>query len=88
MKKKFELGQLFMTKGVAENCNYEDLFECVKRHSDCDWGDLDEDDKRTNDYAVEHGEQILSAYELFGTKILIITEGDRSYTTILLPEEY
>lgn len=88
MKKKFELGKLFMTKGVAENCNYEDLFECVKRHSDCDWGDLDEDDKLLNDMAVENGERILSAYELFGTKIWIITEWDRSVTTILLPEEY
>lgn len=90
MEKKFELGKLFMTKGVAENCNYEDLFECVKRHSDCDWGDLDEDDKLLNDMAVENGERILSVYEIGENKIKIwiITEWDRSVTTILLPDFY
>ena len=88
--KRFDLGQLFMTKGVAENCNYEDLFECVKRHSDCDWGNLDEEDKMLNDMAVENGGRILSSYEIGENKvkIWIITEADRSCTTILLPEEY
>ena len=90
METKFELGKIVKTTGVAENCNYEDLFECVKRHSDCDWGDLDEDDKMLNDSAVVDGGRILSAYEIGENKvkIWIITEADRSYTTILLPEEY
>ena len=88
--KKFDLGKLFMTKGVAENCHYEDLFECVKKHSVGDWGNLCEEDKQLNDSAVVDGGRILSAYEIGENKvkIWIITEADRSYTTILLPEEY
>ena len=90
---KFNLGKVVMTQGIANFLSDDiDRFwvlnKCLQRHKCCDWGDLCEEDKQTNDYAVEHGERILSAYELFGTKIWIITEWDRSVTTILLPEEY
>lgn len=54
-----------------------------------DWGDLDEEDRKENDLSVEEGFRILSAYELYtGEKVWIITEADRSSTTILLPSEY
>lgn len=91
MKTKFELGKIVMTNGIDELLATNiDMFwflnNCLTRHRCGDWGDLCEEDKQTNDYAVEHGERILSAYELFGTKIWIITEWDRSVTTILLPE--
>ena len=88
--KKFELGKVVMTKGVAENCIFEDYLECLKRHQFGDWGDLCEEDKKANDFAVENGERILSAYTIGENKvkIWIITEWDRSCTTILLPEEY
>lgn len=93
METKFELGKIVMTNGIvrylAEDVDrFWVLNKCLYRHRCGDWGDLDEDDKLLNDMAVEHGERILSAYELFGTKIWIITEWDRSVTTILLPEEY
>lgn len=93
MEIKFELGKIVMTNGIARYLaedvdRFWTLNKCLYRHRCGDWGDLCEEDKQANDYAVEHGERILSAYELFGTKIWIITEWDRSVTTILLPEEY
>lgn len=100
MMKKFELGQVVMTNGinnvitnggnVADADKVFNLLECIDRHKSGDWGNLCEEDKKVNDYAVEHGERILSAYEIGEdkVKIWIITEWDRSYTTILLPEEY
>ena len=94
--KKFELGQLVMTKGIErliieDECdNTQEIAQCIVRHSQGDWGNLCEEDKQLNDSAVEDGGRILSAYEIGENKvkIWIITEGDRSCTTILLPEEY
>jgi hypothetical protein len=61
----------------------------LRRHLTGDWGDLDAHDRRMNDEALKNGNRLLSAYRLTGgTKIYIITEADRSTTTILLPEDY
>jgi hypothetical protein len=61
----------------------------LERHLNCDWGNLDRDDIRENEYALQHGLRLLSSYHLNdGTRIWIITEADRSATTLLLPEEY
>ena len=55
----------------------------------CDWGNLCEADRKQNDWALKNGERLLSSYRASnGTKFWIITEWDRSYTTILLPSEY
>ena len=91
--RKFDLGSIVYTKGIGElikQVGIEEIRKCVARHSQCDWGDLCEEDKKENDFAVENGERILSAYTIGENKvkIWIITEWDRSYTTILLPEEY
>jgi len=54
-----------------------------------DWGDLCDEDKKVNDRAVAEGSRILSAYQAVNsTKFWIITEADRSATTVLLPEDY
>jgi hypothetical protein len=67
----------------------EDLNSYISRHADGDWGEVDEHDRKANEYAVEHGLRVLSAYMLkTGATIWVITEADRSSTTILLPEEY
>ena len=64
-------------------------FTYLKRHFSGDWGELDTHDKRVNDIAVTGGYRILSAYTTKdSTRIWIITEDDRSVTTILLPSEY
>jgi hypothetical protein len=61
----------------------------LKRHLAGDWGDLGDEDKKTNDQAVIFGNRILSSYNLpKGHKVWIITEWDRSVTTFLLPSEY
>jgi hypothetical protein len=87
----FSLGQLVATPGsldaFAEAGDNPASF--VRRHITGDWGDLDADDKRANATALKEDLRILSAYHLSnGTKIYIITEADRSATTILLPDEY
>jgi hypothetical protein len=65
------------------------LVEYLNRHVQGDWGDLGLEDKRANDRALAFGARILSAYDLpTGERLWIITEADRSATTILLPEEY
>ena len=62
----------------------------LARHLRGDWGDLCEEDKQENEFSVRNGFRILSAYKLNGDgqKVWIITEADRSATTILLPDEY
>lgn len=90
-KPLFELGQILATTGATEAMQGNMLVAAIllDRHASGDWGDLDQEDRETNDEAVKLGNRILSAYKLdTGGKLWIITEWDRSATTILLPEEY
>jgi hypothetical protein len=91
VKPKFELGQLVTTPGAlgALSRNGTDGDSFVKRHRGGDWGDLDWYDQQANESALAQNLEITSAYTLpDGTRLWIITEADRSATTILLPEEY
>jgi hypothetical protein len=93
VKKKplFQLGQVVATPGALEALKAagDDLAAYLNRHAVGDWGDLDEADKRENELSVARGLRLLSAYRLSNdTKIWIITEADRSATTLLLPSEY
>ena len=94
---RFPLGQIVATPSALEALTAagEQPSEFLNRHQQGDWGDLDAEDKRLNDEAVAHeGDEdrqgrVLSAYHLKnGVKIWVISEWDRSVTTILLPEEY
>jgi len=93
-EKKFPLGQIVMTRGVndlvAENTEFAKFVtESFRRHARGDWGDLSEEDKRENEYALGKYLRLFSAYVKPPLrKIWIITEADRSVTTILFPEEY
>lgn len=63
--------------------------EFLRRHALADWGELDDEDWARNDLALVEGARLLSAYRLRdSTRLWIITEWDRSQTTLLLPEEY
>lgn len=88
----FSIGQAVATPGVLaalEGATPNELMEALKRHMSGDWGDVDDEDKASNDAAVKDGNRLLSAYRLStGVKFWIITEADRSVTTFLLPEEY
>ena len=87
----FMLGQVVATPGSLEVFQqHEDIsiHQCLLNHQEGDWGELCSDDKQSNDNAVENGGRILSSYLVGEIKIWIITEADRSATTILLPSEY
>lgn len=89
-KTKFLLGILTATNGALEAIEHagEDPLSFVNRHQHGDWGDVCEEDKQENEFAVLNGERILSMYTLTtGVKICTITEANRSATTILLLEE-
>lgn len=90
-KAKFKLGQVVATPGALEAFEKtgQDVMNFLTRHIQGDWGDLTQDDKEENEFSLTHDLRLLSAYHLSdGTKIWIITEADRSATTVLLPEEY
>ena len=94
--KQLTLGQIVATPAALEaiEASGQSSADFLRRHASKDWGDLDDDDRRLNDEAINDGSRILSAYHTSdGTKIWIITEaeddsGQRAATTILLPEEY
>jgi hypothetical protein len=91
MIRKFPLGHVVATPGAltALAAAGHAPQEFLDRHQQADWGELDEDDCRENERSLKDGCRLLSAYRLRdSTKIWIITEADRSATTILLPEEY
>ena len=86
---KFQAGQLVITANAKDTLHPEDVPASLARHLRGDWGELDESDKQENEFSLQHGLRLLSAYTLSdGTRIWVITEADRSATTFLLPEEY
>ena len=95
----FPTGQIVASKGVYElACQNPEFAEfvqkCLNRHVKGDWGAVDGEDKETNNQALKQGTRLLSAYndDRFPKRgvatIWIITEADRSSTTILFPDEY
>ena len=91
MRSKFPPGAVVATPGALAAFEHTgDKIEVfLRRHVQGDWGDLDEHDRRENEYSLRHDLRLLSAYTLSDqTRIWIITEADRSATTILLPSEY
>ena len=87
----FPLGQVVATPGAlaAMERNHAQPLTFLARHQAGEWGDLDSEDITENEYSLSRELRLLSAYTLSdGTRIWIITEADRSVTTILLPEEY
>lgn len=95
--KRFRLGQMMVTPGAQQALeeSRESPAEFLRRHAHGDWGDLDAHDRGMNERAISHEScpsrrlRVLSTYKTkVGVKIYVITEHDRSYTTVLLPEEY
>jgi len=95
----FQTGQTVQTSGIAHESQNDPIFAhnilaIFNRYLKCDWGDLCEDDKKMNDEAVKTGEdRILAAYKVPTSKketkkVYIITEWDRSVTTVLFADEY
>jgi hypothetical protein len=87
----FSLGQIVATPGALAALEQagHGAHEFLTRHVVGDWGELDADDRRENEVSLRAGFRLLSAYPLpTGEKLWIITEADRSATTLLLPSEY
>ena len=86
----FPLGRLVATPGALALCGPQPdlLFPLIARHAMGDWGTVCNEDKDANNQALLDGNRLLSAYEFHDAKVWVITEADRSVTTVLLPEEY
>ena len=88
---RFALGQTFITPGAEEALQIagQTPIEFLRQHMSCDWGEVSQADAEENELSLRDGFRLLSAYRTVkGQKIWIITEADRSATTILLPSEY
>ena len=85
----FPLGQVVATANASLRLSTEEVLTALARHASGDWGDLCPEDRRLNDQALREGTRLLSAYRTVkGVKLWVITEADRSVTTILTPDEY
>jgi hypothetical protein len=84
------LGKVVATPGALKLLSEmgKDPFGYIARHATGDWGELCDFDRRQNEIAMREGYRVLSSYPVGGECVWIITEADRSVTTILLPEEY
>jgi hypothetical protein len=89
MTPKFPSGETSATPGVLANVTHDEILAALYRHAVGDWGDLDNEDKVANEVALLDGSRLFSIYHTAsGVKFYVITEADRSRTTVLLPEEY
>ena len=83
----FSLGQIIVTDPAQEILERADIAKALQRHAKGDWGDIKQSDKEQNDIAVREGGALISAYlDYLQRRFFIITEGDRTVTTILLPK--
>ena len=85
---RFPYGRLVATRRVVDELDGLTISRLLTRHLHCDWGDVCDEDWKINDHAVKNGSRLLSSYQVGGEKVFIITEWDRSVTTILFADEY
>lgn len=84
----FNPGRLLITANAKEEIPDITIHQALKIHLQGDWGDMCKEDKDSNNAALKDGDRIFSSYEINGFKFWIITESDRSATTVLLPSDY
>lgn len=86
---RFPLGRVVITPNAMQQVPEQDVLVALGRHGRGDWGELDEHDLKENEMSLKEGFRLLSAYRASnGTKFWIISEADRTVTTVLLPEDY
>jgi hypothetical protein len=86
---KFAFGRLVATPSALQQIPEEEILRALSRHLEGDWGTLESDDWKANQRALEGGGRLFSEYHsVQNVKFWIITEADRSVTTVLLPEDY
>ena len=86
----FKVGQVVATPAALAHCNHHsvDALNMIWRHAGGDWGDLCDDDIAANVHAIQHDLRVLSAYIVGGEKMYVITDWDRTATTLLMASEY
>lgn len=85
---RFPLGEMVITANASLRLTTEEVLTGLQRHVNGDWGDLCPEDAMVNDEALQHGGRLFSVYGSGQHRFWIITESDRSVTTVLLPEDY
>jgi hypothetical protein len=85
---KFPLGKIVMTANASGRLDAVAVNDGLRRHASGDWGNLPPEDAEANEFGLQHGERLFSAYGAGGNRFWIITERDRSVTTVLRPEDY
>ena len=86
---KFRLGRIVATPNALLRLTQDDITAAIRRHQAGDWGELCADDRRENELSLQQGYRLFSVYRsVQGVRFYVITEADRSVTTVLLPEDY
>ena len=86
---RFRLGRIVATPNALNHIPNDDILCAIQRHQSGEWGEVDDHDRQANDCAVAHGGRLVSVYySVARVKFWLITEADRSVTTVLLPEDY
>ena len=85
---KFPLGDMVITSNAAAKLDQAVVNDALRRHASGDWGELCPEDVEQNEFGLKHGERLFSAYGKGENRFWIITERDRSVTTVLMPEDY
>ena len=85
---RFPLGQIVITPNALARLKQDDILEGLRRHANGDWGEVCDEDRHENELSLREGFRLLSVYRSGVEKYWIISEADRSITTILLPEDY
>lgn len=90
-KRTFLLGRI-VTTPIVDQLVQDGTFDPIhylRRHMSGDWGDVSDDDRQANDSALEQGDRLVSSYKISDSlTLLVITEQDRSATTLMLPSDY
>jgi hypothetical protein len=86
---KFRIGRIVATPNALSRLTQDDILTAIRRHQSGEWGDLDEHDRDENELSLKEGFRLFSVYHaVCGDKFYVITEADRSITTLLMPEDY
>lgn len=86
---KFPLGLILETANAKATLGPEEVLVAIRRHREGDWGDVPPEDREANELALKNGDRLFSVYPTSnGKKFYVITEWDRSVTTVLMPEDY
>ena len=89
ISKHFSLGRLVITANADADLHPADVRAALQRHAGGDWGEIEADDAAENELSLREGFRLLSVYrDRYQKRFYIITEADRSVTTVLLPEDY